>query len=181
MNAANLCPSPFPVMEAVFKYTRDLDTDASFHNRAKYRQIREDTREKMARLLGAHPDEIALVRNTSEANNVISTGYHLGEGDEVLLSNLNHPSNNKAWEVKSRRYGFKINYVSVAVKPQGPEDEIVEAFERGVYASATKIVSFTHVSNTTGLTMPAREALRGCAVPRRVLPRRRRPEFRRLA
>ena len=161
MNAANLCPSPFPVMEAVFKYTRDLDTDASFHNRAKYRQIREDTREKMARLLGAHPDEIALVRNTSEANNVISTGYHLGEGDEVLLSNLNHPSNNKAWEVKSRRYGFKINYVSVAVKPQGPE-EIVEAFERG-YTPRTKIVSFTHVSNTTGLTMPAREL---CAAAR---------------
>ena len=83
----------------------------------------------MARLLGAHADEIALVRNTSEANNVISSGYHLGAGDEVLLSDLNHPSNNKAWEVKSRRYGFKINYVSVALIPQS-EDEIVEAFEK---------------------------------------------------
>ncbi len=161
MNAANLCPSPFPVMEAVFKYTRDLDSDASFHNRAKYRQIREDTREKMARLLGAHPDEIALVRNTSEANNVISTGYHLNEGDEVLLSNLNHPSNNKAWEVKARRYGFKINYVTVALIPQR-EDEIVEAFERA-YTPATKVMSFTHVSNTTGLTMPAK---RLCATAR---------------
>jgi selenocysteine lyase/cysteine desulfurase len=161
MNAANLCPSPFPVMEAVFKYTRDLDTDASFQNRAKYRQIREDTREKMARLLGAHADEIALVRNTSEANNVISSGYHLGEGDEVLLSDLNHPSNNKAWEVKSRRYGFKINYVSVALIPQS-EDEIVEAFEKA-YTPATKIMSFTHVSNTTGLAMPARKL---CAAAR---------------
>ena len=161
MNAANLCPSPFPVMEAVFKYTRDLDTDASFQNRAKYRQIREDTREKMARLLGAHADEIALVRNTSEANNAISSGYHLGEGDEVLLSDLNHPSNNKAWEVKSRRYGFKINYVSVALIPQS-EDEIVEAFEKA-YTPATKIMSFTHVSNTTGLAMPARKL---CAAAR---------------
>ena len=161
MNAANLCPSPFPVMEAVFKYTRDLDTDASFQNRAKYRQIREDTREKMARLLGAHADEIALVRNTSEANNVISSGYHLGAGDEVLLSDLNHPSNNKAWEVKSRRYGFKINYVSVALIPQS-EDEIVEAFEKA-YTPATKIMSFTHVSNTTGLAMPARKL---CAAAR---------------
>ena len=154
MNAANLCPSPFPVMEAVFKYTRDLDYDASFQNRGKYRQIREDTREKMARLLGAHSDEIALVRNTSEANNAISSGYHLQAGDEVLLSDLNHPSNNKAWEVKARRYGFKINYVSVPVVPQS-EDEIIEAFERA-YTPATKVMSFTHVSNTTGLSMPAR-------------------------
>ena len=161
MNAANLCPSPFPVMEAVFKYTRDLDYDASFQNRGKYRQIREDTREKMARLLGAHPDEIALVRNTSEANNAISSGYHLQAGDEVLLSDLNHPSNRAAWEVKSRRYGFKINYVSVPLIPGG-EDEIIEAFERA-YTPATKVMSFTHVSNTTGLSMPAREL---CAAAR---------------
>lgn len=155
MNAANLCPSPYPVMEAVFKYTRDLDYDASFQNRLKYRQIREDTREKMARLLGAHSDEIALVRNTSEANNVISTGYHLGAGDEVLLSDLNHPSNNQAWQVKARRFGFKINYVSVPVIP-GSEEEIIAAFDRA-YTPATKVMSFTHVSNRTGLTMPAKE------------------------
>ena len=161
MNAANLCPSPFPVMEAVFKYTRDLDYDASFQNRIKYRQIREDTREKMARLLGAHPDEIALVRNTSEANNAISSGYHLQAGDEVLLSDLNHPSNKSAWEVKSRRYGFKINYVSVPLIPGG-EDEIIDAFERA-YTPATKVMSFTHVSNTTGLSMPARQL---CAAAR---------------
>ncbi|MXZ74617.1 MAG: aminotransferase class V-fold PLP-dependent enzyme [Gemmatimonadetes bacterium] len=154
MNAANLCPSPYPVMESVFKYTRDLDYDASFHNRTKYRQIREDTREKMARLLGAHPDEIALVRNTSEANNAISTGFHLGADDEVLLSDLNHPSNRHAWEVKARRYGFKINYVTVPVIP-GSEQEIIDAFDRA-YTPATKVMSFTHVSNTTGLTMPAK-------------------------
>ncbi len=165
MNAANLCPSPFPVMEAVFKYTRDLDYDASFQNRLKYRQIREDTREKMARLLGAHADEIALVRNTSEANNVISTGYHLGAGDEVLLSDLNHPSNNQAWQVKARRFGFKINYVSVPVIPGG-EEEIIAAFDRA-YTPATKVMSFTHVSNRTGLTMPAK-ALCGAARERGV-------------
>lgn len=161
MNAANLCPSPYPVMESVFKYTRDLDYDASFHNRTKYREIRENTREKMARLLGAHPDEIALVRNTSEANNAISTGFHLGAGDEVLLSDLNHPSNRHAWQVKARRFGFKINYVSVPVIPGG-EDEIIDAFNRA-YTPATKVMSFTHVSNTTGLTMPARDL---CAAAR---------------
>jgi len=159
LNAANLCPSPFPVMETVFKYTRDLDRDASFHNRVKYRNIREETREDMARLLGADADEIALVRNTSEANNAISSGFHLGASDEVLLSDLNHPSNKVAWEVKARRYGFKINYVSVAPTPES-ENEIVEAFDRA-YTPATKLMSFTHVSNTTGLLMPAKRLCAG--------------------
>ncbi|MDP6054911.1 MAG: aminotransferase class V-fold PLP-dependent enzyme, partial [Candidatus Latescibacteria bacterium] len=129
MNAANLCPSPYPVMETVFKYTRDVNEDASFQNRGKFGQAKEDARTKLARLLGATPDEIAIVRNTSEANNSISSGFHLNEGDEILLSDLNHPSNNKAWEVKSRRYGFKINHVSVARTPQS-EEEIIQAFEK---------------------------------------------------
>ena len=68
MNAANLCPSPLSVMDTVFGYLRDEDQDASFQNRAKYDELRETSREKLARLLGTSPDEIALVRNTSEAN-----------------------------------------------------------------------------------------------------------------
>jgi len=154
MNAANLCPSPYSVMETVFKYTRDVNADASFQNRGKFSQAKEDARAKLARLLGATPDEIAIVRNTSEANNTISSGFHLNEGDEILLSDLNHPSNNKAWEVKARRYGFKINYVSVARTPQG-EEEIIQAFEKAL-TSKIRLLSFTHVSNTTGLTMPAK-------------------------
>ena len=154
MNAANLCPSPYPVMEEVFRYTRDVDADASFQNRGKFRQTQESSRTKLAQLLGATPDEIALVRNTSEANNTISSGFHLKEGEEILLSDLNHPSNNKAWEVKSRRYGFKINYVSVARTPNG-EEEILSAFEKAL-TSNIKLMSFTHVSNTTGLTIPAK-------------------------
>ena len=161
MNAANLCPSPYQVMEMVFNYTRDLDQDASFQNRGKYREIREETREKMAWFLGAQPQEIALVRNTSEANNVISSGYHLKAGDEILLSDLNHPSNKTSWEVKARRYGFKINYVSVPLIPES-EDDIVKAFNRA-YTPATKLITFTHVSNTTGLVMPAKKL---CAAAR---------------
>lgn len=154
MNAANLCPSPYPVMETVFGLTRDVDADASFQNRAKFGETRESAREKLAALLGAHPDEIALVRNTSEGNNVISTGFVLKEGDEILLSDLNHPSNNKSWEVKSRRYGFTINYVHIDAPPKGHE-EIINAF-RDALTPRTKLMSFTHVSNTTGVSMPAK-------------------------
>jgi selenocysteine lyase/cysteine desulfurase len=154
MNAANLCPSPYPVMETVFHYTRDVDTDASFFNRDKFGTLQEAARSKLAALLGATPDEIAIVRNTSEANNVISTGFVLKEGDEILLSDLNHTSNRNAWEVKARRYGFKINYASFARTPKS-HDEIIKAF-RDALTPRTKLMSFTHVSNVTGVLMPAK-------------------------
>lgn len=161
MNAANLCPSPYPVMEMVFGLTRDVDMDASFQNRSKFGKAQEDSRSKIAALMGADADEIAIVRNTSEANNVISTGFVLKEGDEILLSDLNHPSNNKAWEVKARRYGYKINYFSIGAPPKGKE-EILKAFRDGL-TPKTRLASFTHVSNTTGVLMPAKEL---CAMAR---------------
>ena len=59
----------------------------------------------IARLLGARADEIALVRNTSEANNTINNGLPLGPGDEVVIWDQNHPTNNVAWDVRAARFG----------------------------------------------------------------------------
>ena len=74
---------------------------------------------------------------------------------------MNHPSNNKAWEVKSRRYGFKINYFHVDAPPAS-EEVIIDAMKAAI-TPRTKLISFTHVSNTTGLLMPAKAM---CAVAR---------------
>src|SRR5262245_58011527 len=67
MNAANLCPSPRAVAERVAELTRDVDADCSFQNRAKFERLLEASRRKVAEHLGVTADEIALVRNTSEA------------------------------------------------------------------------------------------------------------------
>src|SRR5215831_1700124 len=84
MNAANLCPSPRSVSERVTELTRDEDSDVSPGNRTKFAVFLEDSRRKVAEHLGVSPDEIALVRNTSEANTVVNSGVPLSAGDEVL-------------------------------------------------------------------------------------------------
>ena len=100
MNAANLCPSPRAVADAVSELTRDIDRDCSFQNRAKFAGMREAAREAAAAMLGASPDEVALTRNTSESNNIVNAGLPLGPGDEVVAWDQNHPTNNVAWEVR---------------------------------------------------------------------------------
>jgi isopenicillin-N epimerase len=155
MNAANLCPSPRVVSECVAEWTRDEDADVSFNNRSKFTALLEDSRRKVAAQLGVSADEIALVRNTSEANNTINNGIALKAGDEVVLWDQNHPCNNAAWDVRAARHGFKVKRVNV---PAGAAhaDEVVKLFEAAL-TPQTKVLSITYVSNTSGFRLPARE------------------------
>lgn len=154
MNAANLCPSPRVVSERVAELTRDEDADCSNPNRAKFAALLEDSRKKVAEQIGVSPDEIALVRNTSEANNVINNGIALSAGDEVVLWEQNHPCNNAAWDVRAARHGFKVKRVSVPPAPKSV-DEIVKLFEAAL-TPQTKVLSITYVSNTSGFRLPAK-------------------------
>ena len=77
MNAANLCPVPLAVSAAEAKYARELELDLSPANRGRIEALKEDARTRLARLLGTSADELAIVRNTSEANNVIVQGVPL--------------------------------------------------------------------------------------------------------
>lgn len=155
MNAANLCPSPRAVTERVAELTRDIDADCSFQNREKFAKMLEDSRRQVAGQMGVSPDEIALVRNTSEANNTINNGLPLKAGDEVLLWDQNHPTNNVAWDVRAARFHFVVKRVSTPGRPSGP-DELVGVFERG-FTARTRVLAITHVSNVSGLRLPVRE------------------------
>jgi isopenicillin-N epimerase len=155
MNAANLCPSPYPVIDAVSRLTGDVDADASFQNRAKFGELRETGRNLLAAYLGADPGEIAITRNTSEGNNTVINGLTLGSGDEVVIWDQNHPTNNVSWDVRAERYGFTVVRASTPPAPRSGE-ELVQAFAQKLN-SRTRVLSFSHVSNTTGVGVPAKE------------------------
>ena len=155
MNAANLCPSPRAVAEEVARWTHDIDVDCSFQNRAKYADLLETSRRGVAEMLGVDPDEIALVRNTSEANNTINAGIPLGPGDEVVIWEQNHPTNNVAWDVRAARFGATVRRVSVPDRPTTAQ-ELIDPFVAAL-SDRTRVLSLTHVSNLSGIRLPVRE------------------------
>ena len=155
MNAANLCPSPRGVSDRVAELTRDMDFDCSTRNRAKFTVLLEDSRSRIAGLLGVSPDEIALVRNTSEANNIINNGLPLKAGDEVVLWDQNHPTNNVAWDVRAARFGIVVKRVATPPSPRNPS-ELVDAFAR-VLTTRTRVLTITQVSNVSGVRLPAKQ------------------------
>ena len=166
MNAANLCPASTPVNDVLFRYTRDLDRNPSFQNRAKFGQGREDTRSAIAAFLNVTPEEIVITRNTSESNNFVSSGLELAEGDEVVIFDENHPTNNQSWKDKADRFGFTVKSVSIPTPPPSAE-AIVERMASAL-GPATKVLAFTHVTNSFGTRFPAKE-LCGIARERGIL------------
>ncbi|MGB5351986.1 MAG: aminotransferase class V-fold PLP-dependent enzyme, partial [Woeseia sp.] len=155
MNAANLCPMPVSVSAAQARYAAELDRSLSTATRRGIEAHKETARQDIAALLGISADELAIVRNTSEANNVIVQGMPLAEGDEVLLWDQNHPSNLVAWQVQAKRVGATVRIFSVPVATQSI-DEVVDLFTNAV-SERTKVVSFTHISNVSGFRLPAAE------------------------
>src|SRR5438067_704951 len=111
LNAANLCPSSAPVLETLYPNTRDMDQDPSFDNRVKMGEGRENTRRLLAEFLRVTPEEVVITRNTSESNNLVSSGLDLKPGDEVIIFADNHPSNNTAWKEKAKRFGFTVKAI----------------------------------------------------------------------
>ena len=155
LNAANVCPSSRPVLDRHLEFLRDFHANPSFQNRDKYAPMYESLRSKLAAMLRATPDEIAITRNTSEGSNVVVKGIDLKPGDEVLITDHNHPSNNDSWKVRARREGLVIKSVPVKI-PAASKDDLIAAFEQRI-TPRTKVVAFTHVTSTTGILYPARE------------------------
>ena len=161
LNAANLCPTSIAVVEALERNTRYLDGNPSGASRARLTEGREESRRLIAESLRATPEEIVLTRNTSEANNLVSSGLRLGAGDEVLVFSDNHPSNLNAWREKAKRFGFSV--VEVArITPHPGTHAYVESFARAI-TPRTRVLATTHVTNTAGDKLPVAEL---CALAR---------------
>lgn len=155
MNAANLCPMPAAISDAVVRFGKELDVDMSGPNRKRVEAFKNEARAGIALELNVKPDEVAIVRNTSEANNIVVQGISLSAGDEVLLWDQNHPSNSVSWAVRADRSGCVLRRVSVPVSA-GSFEEVLRSFTSAINAK-TRVVSFTHISNITGFRLPAAE------------------------
>src|SRR5450755_192385 len=155
LNAANVCPASRPVLDRHAEFMRDFQSNPSFQNRAKYEAMRERLRDKVAGMLRVTSDEIAITQNTSEGTNIVEKGVDLKPGDEVLITDHNHPSNNDSWKVRAQREGFSVKSLPVRV-PAASRDQLISEVEKAVTAQ-TKVIAVTHLTSTTGILYPARE------------------------
>lgn len=118
----------------------------------------EDARETVRRFINAPSvDNVIFVRGTTEAINLVAKTWgkkHLGEGDEVLISHLEHHANIVPWQQLCLETGAKLKVAPVDDSGQ----VLLEEYQK-LLTSRTKLVSFTQVSNALGTVTPAREMI----------------------
>ncbi|SDC58436.1 family 2A encapsulin nanocompartment cargo protein cysteine desulfurase [Paraburkholderia lycopersici] len=116
----------------------------------------EHARKTVQRFIGASsPEEIVFVRGTTEAINLIAKTWgvqNVGEGDEIIVSHLEHHANIVPWQQLAALKGAKLRVIPVDDSGQVLLDEY-----RKLLNDRTKIVSVTQVSNALGTVVPVRE------------------------
>ncbi|MCP9810090.1 SufS family cysteine desulfurase, partial [Cyanobium sp. HWJ4-Hawea] len=150
---------PRQVLEALQHYY-DHD-NANVHRGAHQLSARategfEAARAKAAAFVGAaSPNEIVFTRNASEAINLVARTWgeaHLGPGDEVLLTLMEHHSNLVPWQLLAQRTGCKLLHVGLTVTGELDLEDL-----RSKLSERTKLVSLVQVSNTLGCLNPIAE------------------------
>ncbi|MEU4315791.1 cysteine desulfurase [Nocardia sp. NPDC024068] len=117
----------------------------------------EDARAEIARFVGVASDEIVFTKNATESLNLVTYAfaddrfpYHLGPGDEIVITELEHHANLVPWQELARRTGATLRWYGVT------DDGRIDLDSLDL-SPATKVVAFTHQSNVTGAVAPVLE------------------------
>ncbi len=157
-NAAT-AQKPKVVLDAMERYYRE--ENANIHRGVHYLSEQatdayESARLAVAKFIGAEdPDEVIFVRGGTEGINLVAHGFIetvLGEGDEILLTHMEHHANIVPWQIAAEKTGAVIKVAPV--DDRGVLD--MEAFA-GLLSEKTKLVSVVHISNALGTINPVKE------------------------
>lgn len=160
LDSAATTQKPEQVIEAEARFYRE--TNANVHRgihrlSVEATDLFESVRASAARFVGAAaPEEIIFCRGATEAINLAARGWgeaHLGPGDEILLTTLEHHSNLVPWQLAAARTGARL----VELKPDADGAIGAGALDRAI-GPRTRLVGMTHVSNLLGSVNDIRAA-----------------------
>lgn len=171
LDSANTSQKPQAVIDAVSEHyeLHNANVARAVHQLgAESTQAYENARSEVASFIGAsRPEEVVFTKNASEALNLVarvlgdSHGAHgIGEGDEIVITELEHHSNIVPWQLLAERTGARLRWFGITDEGRldlagdfgTPADELID--ER------TRVVSVAYVSNSLGTILPIAEIVR---------------------
>jgi len=141
LNHAAIAPLPRRTRDAIVGFANDCLNYGSRHY-GRWQEQEHLLRGQLRDLINAsHTDEIALVKNTSEGLSMVAHGFPWNEGDKVVITNQEFPSNRIAWESLGD-LGVEVVSVPVDDSAQAPEDALIRALEAPVRLLAVSSVQY---------------------------------------
>jgi cysteine desulfurase/selenocysteine lyase len=162
LDSAATSQRPQPVIEAMDRYQRE--SYAPIH-RGVYELARESTdkfeaaRQRIASFVNWDPATSIFTRNATEAINLVAYAWgreHVGEGDEVLITEMEHHSNIVPWQILCEETGAKLRYLTLTDGFELSLDELDSVLGEG----RVKLIGVAHVSNVLGTINPVAEIVR---------------------
>ena len=158
LNNGTVGSSPTPVLQAIFESYRDSERlaqsnpeDYPIWGYAAWNQFRDP----LAEFIGCKRDELALLRNATEANSYIANGVDLKLGDEVLMTDQEHPGGENPWNLRAKRYGIVVKKVTLP-RPVPDAATILTLFQDAI-TPRTRVLFFSHITTVTGVVLPVKQ------------------------
>src|SRR5438094_4650946 len=158
LNNGTVGSSPMPVLRAIFdgyneteKMAQSDPEDYPIWGYASWNEFRDP----VAAFVGCNRDEFALLRNATEANSYIANGLDMKPGDEVLMTDQEHPGGEHPWNLKAKRYGIVVKKVALP-KPVPNAAAVLNLFNDAI-SPRTRVLFFSHITTATGVVLPAKE------------------------
>ena len=146
LNHAAVAPWPQRTVRAVQAFSEENASIGS-QRYARWLEVEQQLRERLAQLINARgSDEIALLKNTSEALSVVAWGLDWNPGDEIIISNQEFPSNRIVWE-SLRPLGVIVRQIELGGS-DNPEQRLIEAI-----TPRTRLLSVSSVQYASGLAL----------------------------
>lgn len=152
---------PLAVINAIDSYYKQYNSNihrGAHHLAQLATEAYEKARVDVAKHINADEREINFVRGTTEAVNLVATGYgrkFLKAGDEVIVSEMEHHSNIVPWQMLCEEKGATLRVI-----PINDAGEIIYAEYLKLLGPKTKIVSIAYISNALGTIHPVKEVIR---------------------
>src|SRR5213078_323804 len=164
LNNGTVGSSPAPVLRAIFdgyNQTEKMDQQDPEDYPIWGYDAWNEFRDPLAAFVGCKRDEIALLRNATEANSYIANGLDMKPGDEVLMTDQEHPGGEHPWNLRAKRYGIVVKKITLP-KPV-PNAAAALNLINDAITPRTRVLFFSHITTVTGVVLPAKEL---CALAR---------------
>ncbi|MDP6778381.1 MAG: aminotransferase class V-fold PLP-dependent enzyme [Candidatus Latescibacteria bacterium] len=153
-NSGGITPIPSVVADEVVDLIRLQEAQGRWRPdiQGMLAERSEEARATAASFFGVTPDEITFTHSVSEGLNIISEGIEWEPGDDIIISDHEHPSGFLPWALRAQQQGLAVKELSLTPEPEGMVHRL-----RGMLTDRTRAICLSHVTSALGIRVPADE------------------------
>jgi len=155
LSAGSSSPAPVAAQRRVVDTMAQVHSSPTLYFRLHEGADQQALKKRLARMIGAAPDEIVITRNATEGLMTVIFGLELKPGDEVITTSQDYATVIAAWKQREQREGIRVLVVNTPFKAANHQETV--DIIRNAITPRTRVISVCHILSTSGQVMPVEE------------------------